>query len=353
MKAIALLLLLFVLTACAEEKIQETVTVAAILPMTGPAANIGERARTGLELATEEINVNGGINGKQIVLLVEDSQTNPAAGVTAFRNIESSQQPIFYICALSSVCTAMAPSADEHHVVLAGIMTNAPAFTENKTWAFRYFPLSQTEVDTALKLADDLGVEKLGILYLNDERGVSVNKLASVQFKGEVRSETFGAKDVDFKTQITKLKDTDAIYTVGLDTHLLPLFKQLKETGYAGHIISSSSAAVPNVVASEQAQGVYIAAPMIYKQGQGEEFKQKYAARFNASANQEAAIAYDLMYLIAKQQPGSRADVRQALEQDFAFKGLMGEITTFQGGHERSFRFPPGRIINGTIIYLE
>lgn len=61
----------------------DTIKIGAILPMTGPAAVFGKKFQEAYTMAIEEINAQGGVKGKKLELLIEDSQEQPQLGTTA------------------------------------------------------------------------------------------------------------------------------------------------------------------------------------------------------------------------------------------------------------------------------
>jgi ABC-type branched-subunit amino acid transport system substrate-binding protein len=84
-------------------KKEETIKIGAVLTLTGPAGDIGIDVRDGMLLAVDEINAWGGINGRYIELIIEDSKTNPQEGKKAFNKIEADHHPLLYVSNLSSV----------------------------------------------------------------------------------------------------------------------------------------------------------------------------------------------------------------------------------------------------------
>lgn len=63
------------------------VNLGAILPLTGSSASIGEDQRRGIELAVEQVNAHGGVNGQPLHVIVEDSAENPVTGLNAVRKL--------------------------------------------------------------------------------------------------------------------------------------------------------------------------------------------------------------------------------------------------------------------------
>ena len=77
---------LFAFTGCGE-KAGETVKIGAIGPLSGAVAVYGVDCLNGINLAAEEINAAGGINGKKIEIVSEDDEGNPEKSVNAYKKI--------------------------------------------------------------------------------------------------------------------------------------------------------------------------------------------------------------------------------------------------------------------------
>lgn len=66
---------------------QASIRIGAVLPLTGPSATIGEDIRRGIMLGVDEVNASGGVLGKKLALIVEDSANNPSTALTAARKL--------------------------------------------------------------------------------------------------------------------------------------------------------------------------------------------------------------------------------------------------------------------------
>ena len=197
----------------------ENIRIGVILSLTGNSASMGQSMREGIQLAVDEINKRSGVNGRKIEIDVQDSKGEPQAAIDAFNRIEATHPPLFYLSFLSNVGVALAPLADEKHVVLVGLMTSAAAFTSGHEWVFRFSPLVRADTAPLLILLQDLKVRRLGILYSNEEYGVEEQKLLSRGFLengGSVAVQSFDLNDTDFRRQIDALKDREAIVVASL-----------------------------------------------------------------------------------------------------------------------------------------
>src|SRR5690349_15359937 len=65
----------------------QVIKIGAILPLTGPLAQLQDQLKSGMELAVKEINDSGGINGKKLVIVYQDNQNDPRQSVSAFQQL--------------------------------------------------------------------------------------------------------------------------------------------------------------------------------------------------------------------------------------------------------------------------
>ena len=127
---------------------------------------------------------------------------------------------------------------------------------------------------------------------------------------------------------------------------------------FKGTVIITISASHPGVRSVPESDGVYIPAPLVYKNDflfaaeQREIFLQKYNRTFNHSA----ANGYDFIKILAYVLGGkdiTRKNIRDQLENGFTLPGIFGEIDVERGKRDFSFNNYPARIIGGEIIFLD
>ena len=310
-------------------------------------------------LAADEINFRGGINGRKIRLIIEDSQTSPEEGQKAFNKIEAAHQPILYVSTLSAVSVALTPLAEENKVVLVGLVAATQKLTEGKKWVFRYYTTAQNEVPPIISVLEDLKVKTLGILYLKDEYGISVFEILKERFErvgGTVSSEAFGTNEFDFREQIATLKDMEAIYAVGYVSHLKEVYRQLKENDFEGPILGPSG--VLNLVGkATEINGIYVAAPIIYDPNFvfATDVKEKFETRYGKTFTHQAATGYDFVKLLAsllEDESISREHVKHLLDEGFIYPGVFGDLDVKPGEHDIIIPLHPAQVVDGEITYL-
>jgi len=338
---------------------KEPIKIGAILSLSGPGSHVVD-VKNGMMLAADEVNSRGGINGRKIKLIIEDSETDIEQGKKAFNKIESAHHPLLYVSTLSSVSMALSPLAKENAVVLIGLVASDPKLTGQNQWVFRYYTTAQYEVQSIMYLLQkELEVKALGILYLNDEYGLSVFGLLKKDFEavgGTVRAKPFEKKQSDFKEQIAKLKAMEAIYVVGYASHLKGVLQQLRKENFRGFKLGSSG--ILNLaVAIPEVDGVYLAAPIIYNPHFlfAKDAREKYEGRYKKDFNHYAANGYDLVKLMAnllEDKKISRDNVKRLLEGGFIHPGVFGNLEVKQGERDIIIPLYPAQIVNGKIKYL-
>ena len=339
-------------------KNEEVIKIGLIIPLSGPASQ-HKVVADAVRLAAEEVNSSGGIDGRRLELIIKDSQSDKEEGKKAFNEMETGEKPLLYISTTSAVSSALAPLAEEHQVVLVGLVVAAPKFTDLKRWIFKYYVSAEHEAKPIMSILKQLNVKRLGILYQDDKFGVSHQEIVKDAFEktgGEVISEPFLAKTTDFKKQIAALKDTEAVYIAGFVNVVGEAIKQLRAGEYKGFLLSHSGCtslprSMPGV------NDVYVAAPIIYKRNYtfAQNAKEKYEMKYHQLFTHQAANGYDFIKIFAGLMDGrksSRENVRRVLEGEFAYPGLFGYIEKRKGEHDIHFPLFPARIVNGEIVYL-
>jgi len=230
---------------------KEPIKIGAILPLTGTAAPNGIYQKNGIDLAIDEINSNGGINGRKIEVIYEDSKNDPAEGVSVFNKIVNTERNVHAIVVFGSgVSNPLIPIANEKKINLLLTAVALPGITDRSEYAFRFFPNENDDAGTMISCLENKfpEIDKLAFLYVNDEFGVSALKAFENRFKGElVIKEAYGKSDTDFRTIVTKVKYSNAkgVYISGYTSSGVLLIKQLREADIKIPIFAYFALALP------------------------------------------------------------------------------------------------------------
>ena len=213
---------------------------------TGPGETYGRVAVQAKQMAVAEINAAGGINGRKLELVVEDSKCNAQDAITAYNKLtDVDGVKIILGTSCSGAMLGAAPLAEADGVVLfSGLATN-PDIAEAGDYIFRTaMSDAQLGVDTGNELWAD-GIRRLATMTESTDYAEGVRRTTVEQFTklgGEVVGEERYASDVtDFRTQLTKLieQNPDAIHIAAQSEFAGgTIVKQLGELGYEGQLYS-------------------------------------------------------------------------------------------------------------------
>ncbi len=200
--------------ALAQQGVSKTeITIGSIQDLSGPAVSLGKQARLGMMLRVDEINEQGGINGRKLKLLVEDSGYDPKKAFLAAQKLVN-QDKIFIMVGHIGTAHNLAamPVQFEKNVVNFFPLTAAREMYEplhKLKYAFSVTYFDQIRKTTP-KLVKEKGIKKVCTLYQDDEFGLEVMRGGEAGLKSinmdftEKTSYKRGA--TDFSSQVAKMK---------------------------------------------------------------------------------------------------------------------------------------------------
>jgi len=323
----------------------ESIKIGAILPMTGDAAKYGTWIKNGMELAIEEINNNGGINDKKVVLDIQDSKTNTTDGVNAFQYIIQTESPVVVMTTLTSVCKAIIPISEKNEIILFANST-FPGITENQQYVFRNIASLSSDIPVAVDyISNKLDQPDVAIIWRNDDFGSWANQEFSRLYKdngGEVvGSESYSSDNRDFRTILTKiaLKDPGLVYLLGYSEIGL-ITKQAVELGYNWNYFGITTMSDPETIklAGGTLEGAIHTEPasaLSSDSGYVVAYRNKYQERYSEEPEVWGATFYDAVKIFALAADGSdisSGSIKNNLLKIQSYKGVSGETSFLPNG---------------------
>ncbi len=333
------------LNACSKsdekkEASKSELRIGSILPLSGKASQYGKWIQQALELAKDEINAEGGINGKNLVIVYEDDQANPKlAASSMIKLVEVDKVPLVFGSWASSSVLAQAPIANKSNVVVMsqGI---SPKVRDAGDFLFRMLPDTSVYMQRLVPFVmKKVNPKSVLIMYVNNDFGLglakSAEKLLIEQGVKDVVLQAFSQGETNFRTQLTvaKRKQYDAtfLFSYAEAGHIL---KQAKELSYASAFFASGTFENPNIltIAEDAANGtiypyhVDLDSPLEAYQT----FKKKYQERYGEPAEAFGILAYDGLKILAEGLRKCGADgacVRDFLYKLEGYKGITGDIS--------------------------
>jgi branched-chain amino acid transport system substrate-binding protein len=204
-------------TLCAAQQPQgiskNEILVGTIQDLSGPLSGYGKQARAGMQMALEEINETGGIHGRKITLLVEDSGYDPKKAVLAAQKLVN-QDRIFMM--LGHIGTAhneaAMPIQFEKDVINFFPLTAARSMYEPfHRLKFSTLPTYYAQIHSALpKLVRQKNVTKVCAIYQDDDFGLEVLQGVQDGLKarqmGLTDKASFKRGTTDFSSQVAKMQ---------------------------------------------------------------------------------------------------------------------------------------------------
>ncbi len=342
--ALVTILAMGCLTGCGEAASTsgDVFKIGAAGPLTGGAAAYGDAVNKGAQIAVEEINAAGGINGTMIEFKMEDDEHDAEKAVNAYNNLKDWGMQIMMGTVTSAPCIAVEAEASNDNMFLitpSGTAVDCISGTN----AFR---LCFSDPAQGTKSAEYIGVNKIAtkvaIIYDSSDpysSGICESFKAEAVNQGieVVASEAFTADSkTDFKVQLQKAKDS------GAELLFLPIYyqeaslilQQANDMGFAPKFFGCDG--LDGILGVENfdvalAEGVMLLTP--FAADATDEKTQKFVAAYAEKFNNEvpiqfAADAYDAIYAIkaAIEESGATADMSTSDLCD-AMAGAMTKIT--------------------------
>ena len=322
----------------------DTVRVGVYLDLSGATSSFGKSTKNGIELAVEEINNKGGVNGKKLVLTIEDDQGRPEQAKTVISKLISQDKVHVVLGEVASTNSlAAAPVAQEEKIPMITPSSTNPKVTEVGDYIFRVcfidpfqggvmakFVANELKAKTAAVFGDVQSDYSKGLTnFFEQEFGKLGGKVIDKQ--------AYTQNDTDFKSQLTTIrqKNPDVIYVPGYYGEVGVIVKQARELGMKQPIVGGDGWDSPKIwdLGGAALKDTYMSnhysaenpAPEI------QNFIKAYEAKYETKPDALAALAYDAANILAdslKRAGGTNAQkLRDAIASTKDFKGVTGSIT--------------------------
>lgn len=216
--AIVIILLIIVLSGRTDKKDDSPIKIGFIAPLTGDAAVYGEPARNVVQIAVDEINAAGGIDGRQIQMIYEDGKCKGDTAASAAQklvNVDGVQVIIGGFCSGESL--ASIPIAAAKKVALISPGSSSPDLTGKSPFFFRDFPSDSSQGTIIAAAAFERGYKNVGFIQEQTDYALGIYKSFSAKFQelgGSIIKEEVPTSAKDFRPQVTKFKGerVDAVF---------------------------------------------------------------------------------------------------------------------------------------------
>ncbi len=366
---VALLMSMLVLSACGAGG--GTLKVAVLAPLSGDVKTFGESTRDGVLLAVEEWNENGGVLGKEIETIVEDSQCSAEVAVSAANKVINQDGVKFIIgevCSSASIPVSEIVTTNEVFQISPTSTNASVTVTEDgtvKPTVFRACFIDEFQGAVAAKFArENLGAQTAAVFL--DQGNDYVRGLAEVfinEFEaagGEVVvEESYTTDDTDFSAILTKVKDAnpDVLYLPDYYDKVNLIGAQAQEQGITATKLGADGWDSADLDRSVVEGGYFTnhfspddTRPIV------QDLVSKYEAKYGNTPDALAALAYDAANILfqAMENADSTTDpqaVADAMESG-TFPVVSGDIS-YDEYHNPVKAAVVLAVENGEIVYTD
>ena len=344
------------------------VTIGYIGPMTGGAAILGTEALSAIEVAVDKVNAKGGVNGRTVKLVSEDDQFDTAKSVSAYEKLVNVDGVETIIMSNYGGVMAVAEKAKKDNVM---IIDSLDCDKDLGALGNNIFCIAKETTDLADVIADyaiEKGYKNIGIIHSTTDnfmQSVSDAFVTKIGTKGSVQVESYAPNTTDFKTELLRLKNKDAIVFLGYDEIGIAM-KQAKDLG-----LKQPSLTIPTVATTPSIQelskgaidGIYFSfyAPLDTNPV-ATQYYADYKAKFGHTPYVFVASdqAYDsAMVLLEKVLPGVNASTKEArlaqgidlMQSVKNYKGVTGNLTMKEDGRMGGILIRLFKLVNMNPVY--
>ena len=313
-------LLALILTACGNTPLTpgqagtisgEPILIGVSGPLTGPNAQYGAQWKQGFDLALDEINGRGGINGRTLQYQFEDSQSDPKQSVVIAQKFVADPHIVAELGDFSSTASmAASPIYQRAGLVQFGFTNSHRDFTKGGDYMWSN---AITQKDAAPSLADyavkDLGLKRLAVFNLNTDWGRTTLDLFAQRVKENgaeiVANQAYLADEKDFVSALTTVKNAnpDGVVLISYYNDAALIAQQLRAQGLTYPIVADAASYSPEFIklGGTAVEGIYITSLFFPTDIRPEvqSFVKTFQAKYHEEPGLFAAIAYDAIKIVA------------------------------------------------------
>lgn len=354
----------------------ETIEFAVMGPMTGDTAGLGQQQEYGVRLAVQEINENGGINGKKLVYDVYDDQMNTNQAVICAEKMVAANKYRFVVTSISTGCSKAAyPTwANADLPVLSGINTGN---TITELGYKNYLRICAKDSAIIEQMCDymvnECGVKKPAILYTSADTDVTNFDFTKIYLKDKYNIDIIDSAQVQVETEkdytayITnfKGKGADAVYLLTEYNPAGLFLKQKASLGWDVQVFGNTGCANPLIfqVADAECTEGFITMSAFDAESTNErvrKFVKSYTELTGVDPGQEAAGPYDLIYMVSEALKNEETNglngnaLVEWLRSNASYSGIMVDVEGFDANGDNPNAKPHMLIAkNGTYVGID
>lgn len=321
----------------------EPVLIGVCGPLTGQYAQYGAQWKKGFDLALDEINAGGGIAGRPLKYVFEDSQSDPRQTVNIARKFVADEKIVVEVGDFSSAASmAASPIYQAAGMVQFGFTNSHPKFTDGGDFIWSNAVNQADEMPLLADFLRDLGLKRVAILYINSDWGRTAKDILVEAIKargGEAAgAEGYLADEKDFRSAIVRIRDSnpDGIALVSYYPDGAQITRQIKNAGLKQTLVAGGSVYSPKFIelGGDAVNGVLTTVPFFPDDPRPEvqKFVKAFVAKFGEQPDAYNGRAYDTFILLAavmRQSGITRQAIKDGLTKISGVPSVVFGAVTF------------------------
>lgn len=312
--------------------------------LTGAQATFGTSTHQGIELAVEEINEAGGVNGKLLKVITLDDQGKPEEAALAVTKLIT-QDKVHVVLGevASSLSLAAAPICQSRKIPMITPSSTNPKVTQVGDYIFRVCFIDPFQGQVMADFAMGNLKAKTAAIFRDQKSDYSVGLADFFKKRFEekggiiVSDQSYVAGDIDFKSQLTafRAKKPDVIFAPGYYTEVGLIAKQARELGVKVPLLGGDGWESDKLyeIGGKALDGCYFSthASSDSVDPKVKAFVKKYKERYKTAPDALATLGYDAAGVLAAALKRAKslggADLRDAIKATVDYPGVTGSIT--------------------------
>ena len=314
-------------------------------PLSGERSAFGTRFREAIEMFVEETNEAGGVAGRPLEVIFQDSRGTPREAANIAQKFAQNDDMLAVVGGWSSTeSMAAAPILAEANLAQVSPTASHPDFTQISKYQFRMVNTQQSLAFVHRDLlVDNLGATKVAILYYQDDWGNFVNTSTAEKLreagKEVVLQEAMIPDTKDFRALVTKVKsaEPDAVFLASHYAESSNFIRQLRQAEIDVPVLGADTLQNPKFLelAGDAAEGVVMPSYYFSEDPDALDFTNAYEERWGRLPDYYAVFGYDAIAIIAEAietvigsgEDLTRDAVRDAVAATTDFPGVGGPNT--------------------------
>ena len=342
---------------CVTANAKETIKIGALVAATGPASFLGDPELKTLKLYVEKINKAGGILGKDLELVAYDTGANPKKATTFVKRLINQDEVVAIMGGSASGETmAILPFIKKAKIPLVSMAGSIKIVKPVKKYVFKTPATDRMACQKIFEYLKGKSLTNVALISGNGGFGKSMRgqcKDVAADYSIKiVADETYGPKDTDMTSQLTKIKsmaNVQAIVNPGFGQGPAIVTKNFKQLGMTQTLVQSHGVASKKFIelTGKASEGVIVASPPVVVASLLKDsnpikkvaldYIKDYEGKYNSPVSTFGGYAYDALNLIVqgikKAESAEPKAIRDAIESTTSYVGLNGMFNMNKKDH--------------------